>query len=104
MVLYLSVTLLALMMPTSDRITSMAPFTLLEHTADIGVWPEGENLAELFTAASEGLCCVLGIPDGRNMLTKQVSLHAANREELLVFMAAGVSVPAGVGTVLPSLL
>ena len=63
----------------------MAPFSLLEHTADIGIAASGRDPAELFIAAAEGMCSLLAAAPGGSRQSRTVSIRAADRELLLVF-------------------
>jgi protein archease len=59
-------------------------FREIEHTADLGIEAEGENPAELFTAAAEGLYALIADPSGieaRRAIS--VSATGGDWEELL---------------------
>lgn len=63
----------------------MAPYRLLEHTADIGLLASAASIEELFAEAARGLLLLLGgAPPARPQLEQVVEVAAGDREELLV--------------------
>lgn len=64
----------------------MSPYREVDHTADVAVEAWGEDLAELFAAAAEGMYGVMGcVPESDGPVSEQdVSLEAEDVEALLV--------------------
>lgn len=61
-----------------------ASFELLEHTADIGIAARGENLADLFRAAAEGLRFIVTSAPCCAEQKRHLFLQGHDVEELLV--------------------
>ena len=65
--------------------TPPAPFTLLDHTADVGIVASGRDLAALFAHAAEGMFSVMVEREGvAETVRREVVVDAADREALLV--------------------
>ena len=63
----------------------MAGFTLLEHTADIGIIATGDSLEEALAWLAKGMFSLLVDPDTvAGQCSRQVSLTARDRESLVV--------------------
>jgi SHS2 domain-containing protein len=63
----------------------VCPFRLLDHPADLGIHAEGPTLAGVFADLARGLVSVILDERGiREQEERSVTLHAADREQLLV--------------------
>lgn len=63
----------------------MKKFEVIEHTADMGIKAYGKDLSELFTNAAYGMASLITDLEKVNPKdSKDISLQAENREELLV--------------------
>ncbi len=63
----------------------MKKFEVIEHTADMGIKAYGKDLSELFTNAAYGMASLITDLEKVNPKdSKDISLEAENREELLV--------------------
>ena len=64
----------------------MAPFRLLEHTADVGIEARAATLEDLLGQAALGIYHLLGLPAGGDggREVRKLALSAGDREELLV--------------------
>ena len=68
-------------------IDKLAGFEELSHTADLEIRVWGENLADLFSAAADGLFHLSGIEDyeeGFSAVKESISLEAMDYEGLLI--------------------
>lgn len=71
--------------PQLHKNSPSARFVVLDHPADLGIEARGETLPEAFENAASGLMAV--ILDPENIVareSRQVSLNAADQEQLLV--------------------
>jgi SHS2 domain-containing protein len=60
-------------------------FEVIEHTADMGIKAYGKDMAELFTNAAYGMASLItDLKKVNPKESKDISLEAENREELLV--------------------
>ncbi len=64
----------------------MAPFEILEHTADVGVRASGETLEETFEQAARGMCDIAGIWRGEEEGTDEE--EGGEGEEIDISLAA----------------
>lgn len=60
------------------------PYTLIDHTADMGVRVSGGSVEELFVEAARALCDILGGLAGRGEEDVTVEASGIDREDLLV--------------------
>jgi SHS2 domain-containing protein len=60
------------------------PYTLIDHTADIGMRVNGATLEALFRDAALGLCDILGAGTTRAALSVPVRSQGVDRDDLLV--------------------
>lgn len=64
---------------------SPTKYELLEHTADVGVRAFGADLGEVFANTALGMMEIICDPATvRPQITKEIRVHAADRESLLV--------------------
>ncbi|MCM8771289.1 MAG: archease [Candidatus Omnitrophica bacterium] len=63
----------------------MKKYTLIEHTADIGIQVYGRNLKELFRNAAEGMFEIIAdLKNVRPKMSFKINLKETNIEDLLV--------------------
>lgn len=60
-------------------------YKIIEHTADIGLWAEGKDLPELFSAAMSGMMEIMSPGSVSSFETsRQVTMESSDRTALLV--------------------
>ena len=65
-------------------VDEMSSYELLEHTADIGIAAAGNDLAEAYAAAAEGMFSIMVDPDTvRETISRRITVNADDAEGLL---------------------
>ncbi|OUL23728.1 archease [Nostoc sp. 106C] len=72
-------------MQSPDFLNSLAGFEEVEHTADWAYRVWGQNLADLFIQAANGLYAIASVQRGANFpVSRNIQLHGVDYESLLV--------------------
>ncbi|OUL18891.1 protein archease [Nostoc sp. RF31YmG] len=72
-------------MQSPDFLNSLAGFEEVEHTADWAYRVWGQNLADLFIQAANGLYAIASVQRGANSpVSRNIQLHGVDYESLLV--------------------